>query len=601
MTDDYVPWHYLRKNDASRYPRRIICFDSEAKIAKNAKGERHTFRCAVASFDLIDKETHEPTKSEMEDFASPEELWAWVCGKAARRERTIVYAHNLGYDLRICQAFTILPNRGWSLDFLTMDTMRCVSRWSLGDRRLTFCDTSSWLPTSLERIATLLGMRKASLPTQNADAERWLHRCRTDVEITRAAMLHVNRYLEEADLGSWRMTGPAQAMASFRHRFLTTKSLLVHRDEDALKAERRAAWSGRCEVRRHGAVKGPIQEWDFELAYLNLAHTLGLPVRLYATRAKMSIAQLRQYSHRCCVLADVTVNTEHETVPTLVDNRTAWPIGSFRTTLWDIEILAACERGATIAVERAWLYRKHPVLREWAAWLLGELGKPDGTRDELIALMHKNWARSLVGRFGLRYPQWSQAAILPYSEVEYVPFYDIDTGEEGAYLQAGNQLLERSGLSESANSMPAIMGYIMAGARLRLLEAIEAAGENNVLYLDTDALLVNGEGGDNLAAWSDTEAGAGLRLKSSYASANFRAPRAVKIGGEVRVAGMPKGAIPSGKDKYDVTIWEGMSQSLRMRRPGEVRLRNRSFELKAPDRRRVHLANGATAPLTLSL
>ena len=397
------------------------------------------------------------------------------------------------------------------------------------------------------------------------------------------------------------MTGPAQAMASFRHRFLETRSLLVHRDEEALRAERRAAWSGRCEVRRHGKVFGPIQEWDFELAYLNLAHDMELPVRLYATKARLSIPQLRQYSRRACILADVTIETNHETVPTLVDSRTAWPVGSFRTTLWDNEILAAVDRGANVTVERAWFYRKHPVLRGWARWLLDELAKPPGVRDELIALMHKNWARALVGRFGLRYPQWSQAATLPYSEVEYVPFYDIDTGEEGAYLQAGNQLLERCGLSESANSMPAIMGYIMAGARIRLLEAIEAAGENHVLYLDTDALLVDRIGGDNLAAWSDTEAGRGLRLKSSYATATFKAPRAVKIGGEVRVAGMPKGAVRSGKDKYDVTIWEGMSQSLRMRRPGEVRLRNRSFELKAPDRRRIHLANGQTKPLTLSL
>lgn len=596
-----VPWHYLRQNDALRYPRRIICFDSEAKIAKNAKGERHTFRCAVASFDVIDKETRESKRNENGEFDNPTALWEWICSYAARRERTVVYAHNLSYDLRICEAFTVLPALGFKLDFLTMDTMRCVARWSIGDRRLIFCDTSSWLPTSLERVATVLGMKKPALPKQTDDDARWLHRCRTDVEITRAAMLHVMRYLEEADLGSWRMTGPAQAMASFRHRFLRTRSLLVHRDENALRAERRAAWSGRCEVRRHGLVREQVQEWDFELAYLNLAHTLSLPVRLYATKARMTLPQLRQRSVRERILADVTVHTSHETVPTLIDNRTAWPIGSFRSTLWDNEILAAADRGAKVTIERAWLYRSHPVLREWAAWLLDELAKPPGVRDELIAIMHKQWARALVGRFGLRYPQWSQAAILPYSEVEYVPFYDLDTGEEGAYLQAGNQLLERSGLSESANSMPAIMGYIMAGARIRLLQAIEAAGESHTLYVDTDALIVDQNGGNSLAAWSETEEGYGLRLKNSFASATFKAPRAVKIGGEVRVAGMPKGAIPNGKDRYSVTVWEGMSQSLRMRRPGEVRLRNRSFELKAPDRRRIHCANGVTKPLTLTL
>ena len=45
----------------------------------------------------------------------------------------------------------------------------------------------------------------------------------------------------------------------------------------ALAVERRACWTGRCEAYRWGEVKGPLHEWDFELAYLRVEAVTSLP------------------------------------------------------------------------------------------------------------------------------------------------------------------------------------------------------------------------------------------------------------------------------------------------------------------------------------
>jgi hypothetical protein len=599
--DVETPWHYLRPNDALRYPRRVIVFDTEARITETKRGQKHRFRCAAASFDRIDKATLEPARTERQSFTTPQALWEWVTAKAVRKERTFVFAHNLAYDLRVGRAFELLPAGGWTLPFLTLDTQRCVARWVKDGRGLTMTDTTSWLPVALEEIGRRLKRAKAPLPAQGAPAADWLQRCLTDVEITREAALWLLRYLEEGDLGSFRLTGPAQAMGAYRHRFMPKHGLLVHRDEVVLAAEREAAYTGRCEVLRHGRTSARLAEWDFELAYLHLARDLPLPVHLSGYVNRLTTGQLRQRMERCCVLAQCIVTQTEPILPARREGRVLWPVGTFAGTYWDVELQAALGRGAEISVSRAWLYRRRPVLRDWAGWLLDRLSQAQADVPPLEPILLKHWARALIGRFGLRYPDLNRSYRLPYAGIEYVPGVDLDDGSAYAELQVGKDVLEQSGMVESPSSMPAVMSYIMAASRVRLLEAVEAAGWQHTLYVDTDSLLVDYAGSRRLSAWARSAAGAGLRRKRSYTEAVLRGPRSLSLDDELRAAGVPRKATRAGDGRFVGEVWEGLSESLRRGRPNEVLVRPRSFQLRGTDRRRRHLPGGATAPHLLTL
>lgn len=601
MNDTDVPWHYLRGNKACRYPRRIITFDSEARVERTRQGERHTFRNACASFDLIDKDTLEPTKSELVDFDDHAALWEWVTRHARSHDRTIVWAHNLAYDLRVTRAFEWLPANGWQCDFIYPDTTKVVARFSRQGRKLTFTDTFAWWPVSLERIAAALGLEKVPLPRQNGSAEAWRVRCRQDVIVTRAAVLRLLSWLEANDMGNWRLTGAAQAMGAFRHRFMTDRQLLVHREPAALDAERRAAWSGRCEIYRWGPVRGPLEEWDFELAYLNLATSLDLPVALHGSTGRLDWGRYERLARRFRVVADVVVETAAPVVPAESGGRTVWPVGRFRTTAWDVELLAARARGARIEVEAAWLYRRGGALRRWGDWLLRALAAGNPDTDELTRILLKHWARALVGRFGLRYPDWRDAYSLDGCDVEYLPCLDVDTGEQTAYLQVGSQVRERIGLVEARDSMPAVMSYVMAAARIKLLEACEAAGDGNVFYVDTDSLLVNAAGGRRLRQWAADNTCPPLRRKAVYAGASLRAPRSIVVDNRMVQAGVPRNARSNGDGSFTGEVWEGLGESFKRHRPSEVRVTAKQFRLRAPDRRRHHLPNGATAPYILDV
>lgn len=591
--------HWYRPNEASRYPRRIISLDSEAVKVLERGREHHRLRCASLTFDVIDRATLEPRRTERVDVTDAEELWEWVEARTTVNERTVLWAHNLGYDLRLTRALELLPGRGWELQEFSLDSYRCWLRWKRGGRTLLMVDSISYVGRALVRFSDELGLEKPALPRPEAPLEEWVRRCRADTELLREIVLRLLRWLEAGDHGNYRMTGPAQASASFRHRFLERGQLLIHAEPEVLEAERRSAWTGRCEVWRHGHVDGPIVEWDFSLAYARIARDAQLPVRLRGELRRPTLSQLLAMGAGLAWLTEVEVETPAPVVPAELDGRIVWPVGRFVTTLWDVEVRELLAAGGTCRPRRAWLYRRGPLLQEWAQWVLEELEGPDQLRCPVARAVVKGWSRSLIGRFGLRYPKWEQLGVAEEAALELVPFVSASSGATGTWLRLGHQVLEQSTVEESPDSAPAIMAYVMALARRRLWRAMQLVPAGELVYVDTDSLLVTAAGSPALERFSRTAEGEGLRVKAEYRAGTFWAPRQMELDGAARVAGLPRSSSRRGPKVWRAEVWEGPSEAIRRGRAGEVVVSERTVHLRAVDHRRLHLDAGATEPVEL--
>lgn len=592
--------HYLRGNKASRTPRRIFCLDSEAKIEVTDAHERHTLRVACCSFDHIDWQNNELKRSELEAFEDAADLWRWIEARTSPRERSVLWAHNLGYDLRLVGALVHLPALGWELKAFAIDSFRVWLRWAKDDRTLTQVDSMSFVAQALERFSADLGVTKPALPEQDDSAAAWLERCQADTKLLRALVLRLLGWLRANDCGDFRMTGAAQSSAAFRHRFLNGQRLLVHTNTEALVAERRAAWAGRCEVWQHGEIQGPLYEWDFNLAYARIAQAVSVPVELRGEAGSMSAQRALELSERYAVLAECDVATDVPIVPAEHEGHIVWPAGHFATTLWDNELRLAVAAGATVDVGRIWLYRRAPLLREWAEWIIERLQGEEQEIDPIGRRVLKLWARQLIGRFGLRYPRWEAIGETEKERLDYLPYVDVDKGTFGVFLACGRTVFEQHGKVEGTDSAPAVMSYIMAEARCRLWSALQTAGESNVIYCDTDSLIVTPKGNLRLEAATHRGEHGGLLWKGSHALGVFHGPRQVMLGSESRVAGLPKRAERLGGQRYQAVIWEGLKESLWQQHPEEVRLYQRYIELQGTDSRRRHLEGNQTAPFTLN-
>lgn len=590
--------HYLRGNAMSRQSRRHIFFDTEAVQHYDNGVVTQTWLCGVARYLDADTRRREPVVFDRE-YSDPSALWDDVSDFTRRNARTLLWAHNLSYDLRISRALELLPPMGWSLRAIVLDGLACWAKFTWDDRTLVMCDFTSWASVPLSRIASLLNLHQEPLPENQDDLRGMLRRCRQDVEILSEAVTHTLGWLAADDLGNLQITGAGQAWSAFRHRFMTHK-VLVHDDERAHQAERKAIWTGRTETYRHGVIeKERTYEYDLPRAYATIAASERLPSVYVGSLKRCSLANLRTWSRTRKLLCDCSVTSPAPIVPTEHDGRILWPVGTFKTTLWDCEILAAVERGAKVRLYRTYVYTAEPCLEKWAKWVLSQLDPDESTATPLQQQILKQWSRSLIGRFALRYRSWTPMGTADSADL-YLSRIVGKREEKGAQMMhVGTDLLELGALTSTENELPQITGYITAVCRLRLLDLIETAGWENVYYVDTDSLIVNRAGRTALERRLAGDGAYGLVHKRSIRRLELSGPRQLAIDGERRYSGVPKRARQTGSDTVLGEVWEGLGEALRNGHTGTVLVNERTYRLTGSDRRRKWLPDGRTEPISL--
>lgn len=586
--------HYVRRNETTRQPRRHIFLDTEARRTPTAKGERQTWRIGVACFYSAPK--GRPAKERWVDYDDAATLWNDVADFCGPRQRTVLWAHNIGYDVRISEAFTALPLRGWRLVAHNVAPRSTWLEWERDGAKLVMVDSGSVFTTSLLQVGKWFGRAKEPLPDDDGTRADFLRRCRADVSILRDAVVAYLHWLELDDMGNWQLTGVGQSWAFYRHRFLT-HNLLVHTDTEALAAERRAMWTGRCEAYWHGRwSSGPVQEWDFSLSYARLAQRANLPVRL--TGMVPAEGNWRRFlGHpNVAVLAEGTVSTAVPVVPTRNDGRILWPTGNFDTILWDPEIGLIERTGGTFTASRVWLYRTEPALKGWADWIIDQLQAPDDDVPAWRKSILKHWSRALIGRFAMTYTDWSDFASVPADEsgVSRTHVYDADSDEQWDMMKVGQQVFRSQGRVEWDQSQPAITGYIMSLGRVQLWEAMNLVPPETLLYVDTDSLLLTSHiPPASLRALIDLP---GLRLKRIYRGLNILGPRQIVTDETVKVSGVPYKATMDAKGAFHGEVWESLEAAIKRGHAKHVDISTRTWHLKGRDRRRIGPRQGRTLP-----
>src|SRR5208282_3731415 len=243
-----VPAHYIRSNEQARIPARYVILDTESLRERNKRGEVQSWALAVATF--LEWTKSGELRQSTTRYETPMELWSAVSDFTKVGRRTVLYAHNLNYDLRISQAISCLPNLGWTLKDMRLDGRGSWSKWSRDKASLNLCDSASIFPVPLETLASTLGLSKRSLP-QSSSREMLFQRCEVDVAILTDAIIRYVTWMRTGLLGNWQMTGASQAWSHWRHSHYSHK-ILVHNDQTALSAERAAMHSGRCEAWKWG-------------------------------------------------------------------------------------------------------------------------------------------------------------------------------------------------------------------------------------------------------------------------------------------------------------------------------------------------------------
>lgn len=591
--------HWVKPNQQCRIPKRHVVFDTESQYNYQGTTEIQSWRMGAAIRFRYGLTTGDSAEACV--FRSAGELWEWVTEFCRPGQRTVIWAHNLGYDVRISECLSTLPTLGWRLEWCNLDRNVSSMTWRSEHGTLVFADTWTWLPIKLETIAPSVGFQKLQLPADTASRASWEKYCLRDCEIVYRVVSELLDFVRSENLGNWQPTGAGMAYATWRHRFLTHK-VLVHDDVSVISAEREAMHTGRAEAWRHGVLStGVWTEIDMRDAYIRIAAESALPTKLKFRSGRITNAQYTELAGCYRILARCRVVCDTPVVPCKHDGRTLWPVGTFETWLWDTEIDQLIMEGQTISVLDSYCYTAEPILAEWAEWVLSVTGSAGESYSPVVRTWAKHCGRALIGRLSLRAPSWEPYGDNPTGETGISHLTDAVSGNTHRLMHIGGQTLIETARGEGRDSLPQVTGWIMAECRARLWRAMRAAGLDHVAHVDTDSLLVDRVGLAQLrealgAAW-----GTHWAVKGSYRRLIVYGPRNYRAGPARKVAGVPRKAAEVLPNVFRGEKWSGLATDLEAGRHNRVTIEQGEWVMKTPDPRRLDASEGQTFTVAIQL
>lgn len=584
--------HWIPENRQERLPPRMVFFDTESTECRDGKLAIQSWRTGCAVRWRTDLKTGDHREGRV--FGTPHDLWQWVTDYCRKGTRTVVWAHNLGYDVRIADVFRVLPTLGWELEWCNLDRNVSAMTWRSDRGTLVLADTWTWIPVPLNVVAPMAGLVKFKMPEDGAPQESWNDYCMRDAEIGYRVVSRLLDFIKSEHLGNWQPTGAGMAYATWRHKFLDHK-ILVHDDVSALHAERMAMHTGRAEAWRHGKLWGDIwTEVDMRNAYLMIGAECELPRKLRAHHNRINTRQYLRLVETNRVLCRVRVDTTVPVVPCKINGREIWPVGHFETWLWDNEVSMAMRHGADIRIEECYVYACGPILRDWALWVLKVLRDENYTQNTIAQTWIKHCSRALIGRLALRVPSWEVFGDNPEQVTGMSRMADPATGHEHRLMHVGKRTLRETAIREGRDSLPQVTGYIMAECRVRLWEAMNVAGFDHIAHVDTDSVLVDMAGLGNLRRHLGVSYATHWQEKGSFRRLEVIGPRCYFRDGRRVVAGVPVKAAESAPDQFTGEKWSSLSADLEASEGAVVTTAEATWNLRRSDPRRRTGASGGT-------
>jgi len=158
--------------------------------------------------------------------------------------------------------------------------------------------------------------------------------------------------------------------------------------------------------------------------------------------------------------------------------------------------------------------------------------------NEAFYLLTKLFLNSLYGKFGEKNERW---IVIEGEGDDFRAerIYDFEGKRWIYHLEVQGKIYEKlSDCDEGFNSFPAIASHVTAYARMYLWHLIKTAGLENVYYVDTDSLIVNEVGYNNLRGYLDEEELGKLKLEGVSEYLRIGGAKDYTFGENVKVKGV---------------------------------------------------------------
>lgn len=562
--------HFISTNKKTTRPRRAVFFDTETRPVELPSGAYRLqlklgWACYWSNPDDGDRSVREWCF-----FTTHEAFWSFLSEHLSLDEELYLVAHNVAFDWRIVGGFDHAKRERWWTDFMYAKGTTTLMRYDTGRGILQLLDTGNFFPSSLMEIGEIMGKPKMGIGFETCTFQELSDYCRNDVQILVAAWETWLSFLDDHDLGDFRLTLAAQAMSAYRHSFME-HGIKIHTDKSVCDLERQAYRGGRVECFAVGDLSGEVfYQLDVNGFYCFQMLQHQYPRLLKSWPVSLNLKQLRATIKKYCVIARVILETDVPAFPLRAGSFNIYPTGTFQTVLSTPEIEFALERCQILNIGQVAVYEPALLFAAYASYFARLKEKYEAQDNRPFRSIAKKFANSLYGKFGQGQIETDLSFDMPPLAPREAPYYDWRTKHWCRIYKLGHQVVyERSG-EESFNSFPAIPAHVTAYARMYLWSLIEQAGRENVFYCATDSLVVNEQGFDNLEPLVDDHELGYLKVVNVSDKLKIWGPNNLRMGDVLKSGGIRKSATQVARDAYEQDQFLGLRGAIRVGDPDLV-------------------------------
>jgi hypothetical protein len=592
--------HILKGNKTVEMPWEAVWLDTETKPEQVSNTEiKHLLHFGWAAYRrrLTGGEWSSPQWCR---FETRDEFWGWLYSLFHGKQRIYLFAHNGAFDLPVLDAFNQLQSDGWTLLSAVIESPPIILRWRKGKTTLQFIDTLNIWRMPLANLGNSIGLRKLRMPTESASMARWNAYGRRDVKvIMRACMLWWD-FLKTHNLGGFASTLAGQAMRAYRHAYMDTP-ILIDDDKEALELARSTYHGGRVECFRLGRHDGKFWLVDVNSMYPSIMRQEPMPSRLIGHTARATVRDLELWIHDRCVTAEVVLETDEPAFPVVHDGRLVFPTGSFTAYLCTPELKYALNQGFVREVKQAAVYEAAPLFERFVSDTYRLRQEATARGDKVAAWQIKILINSLYGKFGQNGRTYRDGGHTDSHDACQWVELDVETGKVWRWRQLGGLQQVYTDEGESRESHPAIASHVASAARLYLWRLILMAERDNVMYSDTDSLVVNEAGMHRLVGWIDADKLGHLKIERELSYIDIRGAKDYDFDGVSKTKGVRKSAKWLADDHVSQEQWSSLKGLLRLGDLTAPRTRTIEKHLSRIYTKGTVLADGCVDPLRLWL
>ena len=472
-----------------------------------------------------------------------------------RHKEIFLISHNASFDLAVIDVLKLIDDM--NLKCKVYNPIKQAFYISFVDKShiLNCIDSLNFFAGKLEKLGDELEFPKMSMPSYEDSMEKWVEYCSRDVEIITRGLETISKIAADYGFGELTITRAKLAFSIFQNKFLHHR-IELHNRIPQLELEFAGYYGGRTEAFWNGDLPNSDYYYvDFNSLYpsVMLENKVSVKTRFAFDTVEPKLLLERASSYN--VIAKVTIQTPENCYPKRDRNSIIFPIGTFDTVLPHAELMDAIQLGRVKKVHYGYLFRRANIFGEFVQHFHQLKQQYKTEQKPIFTYFAKLMLNSLYGKFGQRIPELKYTGKTSKQRYGLIEHINLESGKMWNEKIINYDIYEESDRKVSTYSSPIIVSEITSAARLKLVKAMRTACYENIFYTDTDSLILNKQGYENLKPYIRKGKLGFLELEKTANKVSIHGLKDYKFGDTTKLKGIPRDAKEISPAVFQYEYW----------------------------------------------